>query len=277
MATRMGFSAAILRDYLPPATVRWLRGLRGGGITFSGDYADWSEARAHSGGYDATEILAKVLDSTLAVKRGEAAYERDSVLFQNPEYVWPLLAALMWAAARDRGRLDVLDFGGSLGSKYFQHRPFLQDLPEVRWNIVEQPSYVECGQAHVADKTLRFYENIATCLAENAPNVILLSSVLQYLPDPYAALDDLRGIGAKVMLIERTPVASIAKDRLLVQSVPPTIYAASYPVRVFAGERLEERLAHGWHTLARYTGLEGQMRSQEGLEFTFECWLLEAS
>ena len=82
----------------------------------------------------------------MTVVDGRAAYERDSVLFEEVEYVWPLLASLMWVGARHLGSLNVLDFGGSLGSTYFQNRIFLATLPSVRWNIVEQPRHVEVGR-----------------------------------------------------------------------------------------------------------------------------------
>jgi len=108
----------------------------------SGNYRSWNEAVAASTGYDLELILEKTKAALLKVKNGEVIYERDSVLFNEVQYAWPLLAGLMWVAAQSRGRLNVLDFGGSLGSTYFQNRAFLRDLPEVRWNIIEQPAHV---------------------------------------------------------------------------------------------------------------------------------------
>jgi len=88
------------------------------------------------------------------------------------------------AAARNVGVLNVLDFGGSLGSSYFQNRELLKILPTIRWNVVEQAHYVKAGQTYIQDEQLRFYPSIHECLAENKVNAILLSSVLQYLSDP---------------------------------------------------------------------------------------------
>ena len=122
----------------------------------------------------------------MKVKNGEAVYERDSVLFDEIEYAWPGLAGLMWSRLRCGGTLNVLDFGGSLGSTYFQNRAFLSVLPGVRWNIVEQSRHVETGKAWFEDDRLRFYPDIADCLADTQPNVVLLSNVLQYLEHPYA-------------------------------------------------------------------------------------------
>ena len=99
---------ALAHDWLPPAIARLI--VRGqapqqdGGLRFEGDFATWEEAKAQCTGYDAKDILAKVLAATLKVKCGEAAFERDSVLFDEVEYAWPMLAGLMWAAARNGGR-----------------------------------------------------------------------------------------------------------------------------------------------------------------------------
>ena len=45
----------------------------------------------------------------MKVKKGEAVYERDSMIFDQIEYSWPVLFGLMWAAAQNSGYLKVLD------------------------------------------------------------------------------------------------------------------------------------------------------------------------
>ena len=45
------------------------------------------------------------------MKNGEAVYERDSVLFDEIQYSWGLLAGLQKAALENDGKLCVLDFG----------------------------------------------------------------------------------------------------------------------------------------------------------------------
>ncbi|GHV55461.1 hypothetical protein FACS1894216_17850 [Synergistales bacterium] len=66
---------------------------------WSGDYATWEDALLNSKGYDERSIFEKVLKASISVRDGEAVYERDSVLFDQIEYSWPLLAGLMWGAA----------------------------------------------------------------------------------------------------------------------------------------------------------------------------------
>jgi putative methyltransferase (TIGR04325 family) len=265
---------ALAHDWLAPAVVRWIRQRRGGEIRYEGDFATWEMASAQCTGYDAEGILAKVLDATLKVKRGEAAFERDSVLFDHIEYAWPVLSGLMWAAARSGGRLNVLDFGGALGSSYFQNRMFLQTLPEVRWNVVEQAHYVAAGQARIEDEQLRFYKTIAACLSNNQPNVVLLSSVLQYLKSPIDSINMLSSAGAECLIIDRTPFSTHGKDKLLIQRVPSSIYAASYPMWVFSQQGFMQLLDADWRLVASNQSPEGLVQSTRGFGFSFQGMLL---
>jgi putative methyltransferase (TIGR04325 family) len=272
----MSLQNAAAREWLPPAFVRWIRQMSGGGIRFEGDFANWEEASARCTGYDAEEILAKVLAATLKVKRGEAAYERDSMLFEEIEYAWPVIAALMWAAARSGGRLNVLDFGGALGSSYFQNRKFLQPLPDVHWSVVEQPHYFEAGRKHIQEEHLSFYKSLEECLSENQPNVILLSSVLQYLESPNELIEKLNKVGALCMVIDRTPFSLHGKNKLVVQKVPAAIYSASYPMWIFSLPEIRQLLEENWRLVASNISPEGHVQTTNGFEFSFQGMLLES-
>jgi putative methyltransferase (TIGR04325 family) len=233
------------KDWLPPAIALQLRRLPwlGRGITFEGPFASWYEAADCSSGYASEKILEKVLAATLKVKRGEAVFERDSVLFDEIQYSWPVTAGLMWAAARDHGQLSVLDFGGSLGSSYYQNQKFLDGLQNVRWSVVEQPHFVEAGRQFIQDEQLVFYSTIAECVAAEKLNVVLLSSVLQYLEKPYAILNELVRSGVDIILIDRTSFYNGEEDLIAVQKVAEAIYPASYPLWVFSKKKFISHLS----------------------------------
>jgi putative methyltransferase (TIGR04325 family) len=256
---RQGLKAAA-KNWLPPALARQLRRIRAlqGGITFSGPYASWEEASKHSGGYDEKQILEKVLSATIKVKNGEAVFERDSVLFNEIQYSWPVTAGLMWAAAQHGGRLSVLDFGGALGSSYFQNRKFLEGLKGVRWSVVEQAHFVDAGKRHIQDDTLVFYSSIADCVAKEKPNVVVLSGVLQYLESPYGLLDTLLHTSADFVILDRTPFLVDGKHELLkVQITPASIYPARYPIRYFCEEQFFERFHRfGFAPIERFLSLD---------------------
>lgn len=221
---------SIIKQLLPPIILTLIK--RFANPTkygWHGDYASWQEAQSKSTGYDAQIILEKVKDSLLKVKNGRAVYERDSVVFGEVQYSWQLLAGLMYAAAQNNGQLSILDFGGSLGSSYYQNKKFLDGLESVAWSIVEQPNFVECGKTNFADDVLKFYDDVNQCLVEQSPNVLILSSVLQYIEKPYVLLEKLLEYKFDMIIIDRTPFSKISKDIITVQKVPPSIYPASYP------------------------------------------------
>jgi putative methyltransferase (TIGR04325 family) len=250
----------MIRQVMPPVLINLAKHLRCNRPTntygLSGDYRSWDEAMAASRGYDSGIILEKTRTALLKVKNGEAAYERDSVLFDEIQYAWPLLAGLMWVAARYGGRLNVLDFGGSLGSTYFQNRVFLSALPGVRWNIVEQSSHVGIGKAYFEDDYLRFYADITDCLADTQPNIVLLSGVLQYLERPYTVFDQILELSCDHIIIDRTPFWTGPTDRLCVQTVPPSIYPASYPSWIFSTPRFHTYLNEKWQIMAEFDSLD---------------------
>lgn len=237
-ANRYATLARSLVDLLPPTLARSVYALRSNSIHFEGPVDSWETALARSTGYDAETILSRVLSATLEVKRGEAAFERDSVLFDEVDYRWPVAAGLMWAAARARGSLNVLDFGGSLGSVFFQHARLLSALSDVRWNVVEQQHFTRAGRAEFQDSTLRFHDSIAQCLSESRPNAVLISGVLQYLADPEAVIAEICEIGASVVLVDKTYVNTSSRHRVYIQHVPACIYRASYPCRSLSESRL---------------------------------------
>lgn len=232
----------LVKDWLPPALLRVARHLRGKGIRFEGNYKTWEEAAALCTGYDAESILDKVLEATLKVKRGEAAFERDSVLFDEIQYSWPITAALMWAAARNNGEMHVIDFGGSLGSSYFQNRKFLSKLRKISWSVVEQRKFVEIGREQVSDSVLNFNSDIDECYTNLSPNLVLLSSVLQYLPSPFAVLESLAQKQVGLIVIDRTPFSNDKTEKLKIQHVPAEIYSASYPCWFFGMDKFIQKM-----------------------------------
>lgn len=206
-----------------------------------GDYASWEEASAEATGYDSTVIVEKVKEALLKVKKGEACYERDSVLFYAPMYIWPILTFLMKSASESNNKLFVTDFGGSLGSLYFQHRTFFQSMEQVLWNVVEQPLFVENGKKYFEDDCLKFYHSLHDIEGKMMSGVAVFSSVLQYLPNPYQVLEEALAMQYPYIIIDRTPyLKNKSKDLLTIQKVSPSVYPASYPAWFFSEDKMKE-------------------------------------
>lgn len=221
-----------------------------------GDFASWSEAVRHSRGYDDTSILDRVIAATRLVRDGAAAFERDGVAFAEAATNHALLDGLK-AAVPAGGRLSVLDFGGAIGSVYWQHRAWLDTLAEVRWSVVEQAHFVQAGRAEFADNRLRFYGSIEECIAHERPAVLLLSGVLPYLPEPHVLLASVSRLGFDHILIDRTGIVGRPADRLTVQKVPRSLYKASYPCWFFNRERLLAHFLPQYELLREYGTEDG--------------------
>lgn len=208
-----------------------------------------------SEGYDSEEILKKVTASASLVKNGLAIYERDSMLFDHIEYSFPLLAGLLWIAGRKKGSLNVMDFGGSLGSSYFQNKLFLDTLSEVNWCIVEQPEVVKTGIEKFEDKRLHFFYSTAECLKSYDIHVVLLSGVLQYLEEPYKLLNNIISQNPGYIIIDRTPFVK-GNDRITLQTVNPKIYKGSYPCWFFNEQKFISFLTTRYEMVIEFSALD---------------------
>jgi putative methyltransferase (TIGR04325 family) len=241
---------ATLGPYLPGLVHRVINRATNPGA-YTGDYATWDEARRASEGYDAGAIFEKARRAALKVKNGEARGERDSVVFDEAPYSHPVLAALLRAAMRHGGALHVVDFGGAFGSSYQQFLSYGVPLARLEWSIVEQPHFVACGRAEFEDGRLKFYGTVAECLQDRPrADVLLLSSVLTYLPDPYLFLDDFTGHGFRTIVVDRTLYVVGPRDRLCVQKVPPHIYDATYPAWLLSRPRFAAAMARAYDQVA---------------------------
>lgn len=214
---------------------RWRR-LLFGWRWFRGNYPTWAAARAASAGYDDAPILDRVVLATREVRAGRALWERDGTLFHVPEINEPLLKALT-ACAKRGDRFEVVDFGGSLGSTWWQHRAQLADLRLSAWRVVEQEHYVQAG-AEFANDILSFHHTLEEACVNGAPTVILFSGVLQCVESPSSILHAAARTGTENIVLDRTPFVKRGGKRLAVQHTPSQLGGGTYPCWHFVMDEL---------------------------------------
>ncbi|HVZ52163.1 MAG TPA: methyltransferase, TIGR04325 family [Pseudolabrys sp.] len=247
---------ASARRILPSRVVAALGVLfRGRLLVYSGSYRSWDAAKRDAVGYDDPAILEKIRQSALAVKDGRAAFESDSIAHAKPEFRWPLLACILTVALQrktsDGSALHILDFGGSLGSVYFQHRAFLERIPALSWSIVEQPHFVRCGNAEFADDRLRFFDTIAQAGARGPIDVAIFSGSLGYVDEPYKILAEVAALGVRSIILDQLQMFDRADDEFKLQHIKPPLYSAKLAVRFFAKRKLLASLnAAGYELVA---------------------------
>lgn len=256
MPLRTSTAASSLRRWIAPDAIALINAALRRGVRFTGEYASWDEAAEQASGYQETGILDRAIAATEEVRSGRASYDRDGIAFTEPDHAFPLLAGLFHAAFQAGGKLSVLDLGGGLGSTYFQCRPWLTTGRPVSWTVVEQEHYVKAGRSRFESSELHFAHSIAEATKRFPPNVAVLSSVLQYLPDPAAILKEMVETGVQAIIINRTPVINAAQSIITVQRVPARIVKSSYPARLFARDDLLGALGGKYRLLAEYDDLQ---------------------
>lgn len=230
-ASRTASRTVSWRRWLPrPLRSWWRRCFRP--RVFQGDYPGWAAACAVAEGYDDPEKSTRIIAAAREVRAGRAGWDRDGVLFHEPQWHEPLVAALRRVAQAGGGVLEVVDFGGGLGSTWWQHRTALADF-RVSWRVVERARLVDAGRREFSDAVLTFHPTLAAAQAASPAQVILLSSVLPYLEDPHALLREVAAWGAPHVIVDRTPFVTGGRDRLAVQSAPPDLGGGRYPCWLF--------------------------------------------
>lgn len=243
-------------------------------LHFEGDYVSWQQAEAslaeyaeYAKGYAEANILNQVSTAIQKVRNGEAVFERDGVLFDDEEYNTGLLSGLFFVATLLSGRggqMSILDYGGGLGSTFFQNRKlFTAAGCDMQWNIIEQLPFVEEGRRTVPE--ISFYDDVETFIVDKRHcDTILLSGFLQYVNEPYAMLDKILSLRAEFVLIDRMPLLYANKDRLCLQYVPPDIYKAIYPVWLISEVRLKDQLnSYGYQKVFKWQDNEAMPVLQE--------------
>lgn len=230
---------SVLKKFIPPIVIELLKSL----VRYkkNNKIDSWSAAVKKSEGYNHTIIFDKVYKASKNVLEGKYPYERDGVNFEKIEYSWPVLSGLLLAANLNNKSLNVCDFGGSLGSSFFQYQKFLNKIKKSRWSIIEQSHFVDAGKKEFENDTLKFYFDLNGFSQENTPQTLLLSSVLQYVEHPYDLLEEILAFDFKVIILDRTPFDKHNGDEyLILQKVPKEIYNASYPAWVFNRQKITE-------------------------------------
>lgn len=269
----MGKFQKLSRDWMPPIIFKYLKFFFKK-RSISGSYANWAEASKNSIGYDSNEILSKVLRATLnAIQLG--GYERDGVHFPPREYSWPIVCGVLLGALGRPDGTNVLDFGGALGGLYLQHKKILTSIPNLRWSIVEQSHFIDAAKKNIHVHNLDFHYSINDYLLKSKPNIVVFSSVLQYIENLDKILDEVAKSGAKYLVIDRTPFQSEDKHAIKVQKVSKSIYNASYPIRIFSKQALLACLDGSWSLFASGVSPEGVTISDDARDITFEWLIME--
>lgn len=261
----MTSSKDVLRSLTPPILWRMAHGAQislcsPNRSTFEGPVSSWEAAVSGSDGWDSPVITHKTLDAALKVKQGLIEFEQDGVARERIIYSETILAFLLLVLSRHKDILNVIDFGGGLGTNYFQNRKILRQLSgtSVRWNIVERPVFAKLGAEHFQTNELNFYSTLEDALSNVTPipDALLFSGSLHYVADPVSVLDQAINAGISIIALDRLLVSPENEHAVFIQHPNPyTHYKATYPVWCFSRDAFVARfVANGFMLVERFTG-----------------------
>lgn len=238
------------RPFIPPIISYLFRKIFAKQIQWVGEFKTWDEASCRAKGYNPNIYLNKLIETVKIVKNDSSKYERDSVLFDKVDYPYPLLSNLFAITSHCQAKsLYILDFGGSLGSLYFQNQNFLQMLPTYTWNILEQTEVIRAGKEIFQTNKLRFHSSFNEALTHvkvQDTRILILSSVLQYLENPYQVINSLlMTFDFDGIIIDRTPFSKDDKHHIVLQKIPKRIYETQYPCHLFSKQELLNSIVGG--------------------------------
>lgn len=264
-----------IRRWVPQGARDLANRIAGYTISYEGSYKNWHDAEMAAAGYDATDLVTRLVNAARTVKRGEAAWEQDGVIHTETPSDFPVLTGLLRIALERRlDCLHIVDFGGGFGSSYYQCRAHLPRSLCLDWRIVEQPSLVRYGIAEFTTPQLRFFPSLeaATAIEDVPADVVLLSSVLQYLEHPYRLLDEIAQQAIPYLLIDRHP-CSFTREMITVQHIPASLYRASYPSWLFDRQRFIEYLERNYELISQWDGKDPPIGSNRRIGAHFQGFL----
>lgn len=206
-----------------------------GKIYFSNEKKNWLSAVKSSKSYSDEVIFNKIkkIYDNLSDKNLEF-YERDGLILRHKPDEEDLIKFL-----KDKidinNTFEVLDYGGSLGSRFFSNFNFIKNN-KIKWNIVEQKNFVQYGNKFLQNDVLSFYNNLEECLSKKKVNCVIFSGSLQYLENYDEILKKIKTFGIRYIFLDNLPLANYAKHRIFVQNISKKIYKSSYPIRIFSKE-----------------------------------------
>jgi putative methyltransferase (TIGR04325 family) len=240
----------IIKDIIPPILLRFLLKSPAPEAFFNFDDAVRSSKKST---YEQDELIDVVLKKNEIFRTLPLSNQ-----LLNSDAVRILMAI---GLARNNYKINVVDFGGGGGNHFAIANMGFSESVMFDWNIVETPKFVEKARKFKVPN-LRYFDELKGAV-DVLPQIdlLLVSSTLQYCPDPIGMLQQLTMTGAKYFYLTRTPFNSGAETIYSTQSSwlskngPGQLPAGfedrqiSYPIGYASRSKVEEVLGERYNIL----------------------------
>ncbi len=178
------------------------------GLTLFDSYEQARDA-ASPQGYSNERVTSVVAEKT-RIYRDRQARERSPL---SPYDLQVLLAVATARGGQAGQDLHVLDVGGACGAHYVAARTCLPSIP-LRWTVVETPAMAEKASALWADEPrVAFASQLDQAAAAlGRVDLVVCCGTLHCVDSPHQLLDQLCGVGAPFLLINRAALSAGRRD-----------------------------------------------------------------
>lgn len=237
-------------------------------LRLKGSYESYQEALCFSSGYDQPTIVDKVAKGVEHVLQGTSLYERDGTTFNDRPKELDIYS-LLKQHIQDTD--IIVDFGGGLGGLYINFPEIFP--PSSRYVVVECHQMASKGRTLASKYRLpiEFYDSSPTFDLKS--DIIIFSSVLQYVPDPWKVLTQWVSLHKpRLILIDRTVFSDTADSSnwSLQDNGDYYDHPVSYPIHLLSFERLVAEL-HGYRLQKKWLNrFDARKPNHLGLAFLRE-------
>jgi putative methyltransferase (TIGR04325 family) len=220
----------VINGMLPPAMKTFIRGSLSRFIGFV-EVSSWAEAQKAVAGYETDTAVESIIAS---IQQVHAISNETKELSSRDLQIISSFAIAIAAVGVSNTKIKVVDVGGAGGDYFFM---FANAMPAVTfdWVVVETPalaaaiSKTETGLG----RGIRWVSSLDE--AGSDFDIALLSSVMQYVDDPYGLLTKVAH-KCKVMIINRIPLTTSKVDQATVQHVRTHGRRGAYPAWFFGSD-----------------------------------------
>jgi putative methyltransferase (TIGR04325 family) len=235
----------------------------------------WESAVRKSSGYESVNVVEPVVAAARRVQN-----DSESSTFSNSRYQ-QIAAAMLYCISQGRFNtgepVRVLDVGGG-GADYFHH--FQTFAPQINfdWTVLETPAMAEAMSNEFGQNLSNLRWTSSTENTNEIYDVVLCSSVFQYVKNPVELLATLVSKSG-FLIVNRIPLVDSSEHFIAVQRIISNGKRVSYPVHFFAEKKfLKEMSQYGdvemrWLVTEDQPVINWKAQSNHGLVLRVKCFV----
>jgi putative methyltransferase (TIGR04325 family) len=199
----------------------------------------WNTALAKSIGYESSSVVGPVIEAARQLRND--CQEAALATSRYHQVASGMLCCIAQYDLKKNQPIRVLDFGGGSADYFFQFEKFVPHI-SFEWTVLETPALAEAMQRDLGHDhaNLRWVDSFEK--TSESYDVVLCSSVLQYVEKPFEVLDQLVK-KSQFLILNRLPLVDTAEHFVAVQRIVTKRKRGSYPAHFFSESKFMQDLS----------------------------------